>query len=164
MPPKTCNTSKSDIPLEYHNDTRNGSPDSEKDNIIIVKQDNICRPNIRLNIKECSLAAKLNVDIDSTPSESRDLEVCGHRGAVFAEPENTVKSFDAAAAMGCDSVELDVFLLKDGKLVVFHGSGTDKKPGLLHSYCGKLTRLINRSLFCFCTPHDKALGGLTIIS
>ena len=38
--------------------------------------------------------------------------------------------------MGCDYVELDVFLLKCNTLVVFHGGGTDANPGLLHDYCG----------------------------
>ena len=64
---------------------------------------------------------------------------------MFAEPENTVKGFCTAAAMGCDSVELDVFLLKDGNLVVFHGDGTDNNPGLLHSYCGVEGESIVRS-------------------
>lgn len=64
------------------------------------------------------------------------MSVCGHRGAVFTEPENTIKGFRAAANMGCDSFELDTFLLKDGNLVVFHGDGGDQNPGLLHSYCG----------------------------
>jgi glycerophosphoryl diester phosphodiesterase len=37
--------------------------------------------------------------------------------------------------MGADAVELDVFQLKCGTLVVFHGSGTDANPGLLDDYC-----------------------------
>lgn len=42
-----------------------------------------------------------------------------------------------ASAAGANGVELDVFLLpKCGTLVVFHGSGGDENPGLLHSYCG----------------------------
>lgn len=36
--------------------------------------------------------------------------------------------------MGCDAVELDVFALKCGTLVVYHGSGTDENPGLLNEY------------------------------
>jgi glycerophosphoryl diester phosphodiesterase len=39
--------------------------------------------------------------------------------------------------MGCDAVELDVFLLpKCGTLIVFHGGGSDDNPGLLQDYCG----------------------------
>jgi glycerophosphoryl diester phosphodiesterase len=37
--------------------------------------------------------------------------------------------------MGADGVELDVFLLKCGTLVAFHGSGTDANAGLLEGYC-----------------------------
>ena len=38
--------------------------------------------------------------------------------------------------MGCDGVELDVFLLKCNTLVVFHGVGSDEHPGDLWDYCG----------------------------
>ena len=41
-----------------------------------------------------------------------------------------------AAQAGADGIELDVFLLKCGTLVVFHGTGTDQEPGRLESYCG----------------------------
>jgi glycerophosphoryl diester phosphodiesterase len=37
--------------------------------------------------------------------------------------------------MGADAVELDVFVLKCGTIVVFHGSGSDANPGLLEGYC-----------------------------
>jgi len=117
-----------------HDDTQYG-PSLDKENYF-AHQEDIFDSYTRPDSKESSLAAKLNVDIKLNPLGFAHPEVCGHRGAVFAEPENTVKGFRAAASMGCDSVELDVFLLKDGNLVVFHGDGTDKNPGLLHSYCG----------------------------
>jgi len=62
--------------------------------------------------------------------------VCGHRGAIFEEPENSISGFLTAAQFGCDAVELDVSLLKCGNLVVFHGGGTDENPGALDCYCG----------------------------
>lgn len=130
----SSDTSKPRIAPTCHNDTRNRPSYLDRDDYF-VKED-MFGSDTCLGSKECSLAAKLNVDIERSPLGSIYPEVCGHRGAVFAEPENTVKGFCAAAAMGCDSVELDIFLLKDGKLVVFHGDGTDKSPGLLHSYCG----------------------------
>jgi len=55
---------------------------------------------------------------------------------LYDELENTRAGFQRCAALGCDAVELDVFHLKDGTLVVFHGSGTDQHPGDLHEYCG----------------------------
>ena len=60
----------------------------------------------------------------------------GHRGALYQKLENTRASFNTAAKIGCDYVELDVFLLKCNTLVVFHGGGTDANPGLLDDYCG----------------------------
>lgn len=59
----------------------------------------------------------------------------GHRGSPYTALENTGRSFIHAAQVGADGVELDVFLLKCGTLVVFHGSGDDNNPGLLKSYC-----------------------------
>lgn len=63
------------------------------------------------------------------------IKVIGHRGSPFKYLENTSLGFINAAQVGADGVELDVFLLKCGTLVVFHGSGGDAEPGLLHSYC-----------------------------
>ncbi len=60
--------------------------------------------------------------------------VCGHRGALYQSLENTRHCFQTASQIGCDEVELDVFLLKCGTLCVFHGDGTDKNPGLLDDY------------------------------
>lgn len=46
--------------------------------------------------------------------------VIGHRGARAFAPENTLAAFDKAAALGCDMVELDVHLSRDGIVVVHH--------------------------------------------
>ena len=61
--------------------------------------------------------------------------VVGHRGSIYQYPENTIRSFLASYESGSDAVELDVFLLKCGTLVVFHGGGTDENPGHLQDYC-----------------------------
>mmetsp|Transcript_17006 Transcript_17006/g.30842 ORF Transcript_17006/g.30842 Transcript_17006/m.30842 type:complete len:408 (-) Transcript_17006:40-1263(-) len=85
-----------------------------------------------------SLASKLHVT--HVPLAEEDctypIVVIGHRGSPYTALENTSRSFIHAAQAGADGVELDVFLLKCGSLVVFHGSGGDENPGLLHSYCG----------------------------
>eukprot|EP00571_Detonula_confervacea_P005340 CAMPEP_0172314220 /NCGR_PEP_ID=MMETSP1058-20130122/21988_1 /TAXON_ID=83371 /ORGANISM="Detonula confervacea, Strain CCMP 353" /LENGTH=336 /DNA_ID=CAMNT_0013028029 /DNA_START=355 /DNA_END=1365 /DNA_ORIENTATION=+ len=81
-----------------------------------------------------SLASKL--DVTHVPLKHQDIKVIGHRGSPYTALENTARSFIHAAQAGADGVELDVFLLKCGNLVVFHGSGGDENPGLLHSYCG----------------------------
>lgn len=62
--------------------------------------------------------------------------IVGHRGVVYREPENTISSFQTAAAVGCHAVELDVFLLKCNTVIVFHGDGNDENPGGLKSHCG----------------------------
>jgi glycerophosphoryl diester phosphodiesterase len=81
-----------------------------------------------------SLRSALNVADSPLQLRSRPL-VVGHRGALYDELENTRESFLQCAQLGCDSVELDVFLLKDGSLIVFHGGGTDQNPGDLSDYC-----------------------------
>lgn len=52
--------------------------------------------------------------------------VIGHRGAAGHEPENTIRSFRAAMALGVDLVETDIQLTKDGQLVVFHDKLLDR--------------------------------------
>lgn len=46
--------------------------------------------------------------------------VIGHRGAPLAATENSLASFEAAAAQGADWVELDVHLTSDGEVVLNH--------------------------------------------
>ena len=46
--------------------------------------------------------------------------VIGHRGAAAHAPENTMPSFERAAAAGVDALELDVHLTADGQVVVIH--------------------------------------------
>lgn len=56
----------------------------------------------------------------------------GHRGVPEEHQENTLAGFQKAIALGLDGVELDVFLTKDKKLVVFH----DMDPERLTGYSG----------------------------
>jgi glycerophosphoryl diester phosphodiesterase len=46
--------------------------------------------------------------------------IFAHRGASALAPENTLASFELAAAGGTDAVELDAKLTADGHVVVFH--------------------------------------------
>ncbi len=61
-------------------------------------------------------------------------KVVGHRGHLYRSLENTRHSIRLAAEH-CHEVEIDVFLLKCGTLIVFHGGGTDENPGDLGEYC-----------------------------
>lgn len=46
--------------------------------------------------------------------------IYGHRGAAATHPENTLASFRAAIAAGCDGIELDVWTSADKVPVVIH--------------------------------------------
>ncbi len=52
-----------------------------------------------------------------------------HRGGALLAPENTLASFDGAAALGADAIELDVRLTSDGEVVVFHDASTERITG-----------------------------------
>ena len=55
----------------------------------------------------------------------RPFVVIGHRGAAGHEPENTLRSFRRAVAMGVHAVELDVYRLED-ELVVIHDDSLER--------------------------------------
>lgn len=49
----------------------------------------------------------------------------GHRGAMGHETENTIASVEKALELGVDMIEIDVFVIKSGELVVFHDETLD---------------------------------------
>lgn len=73
---------------------------------------------------------------------SQPPKIVGHRGALHQYLENTLEGFAYCGQLGVD-VELDVFELHDGSIVVFHGGGTDEKPGLLDEYCGRAGSILD---------------------
>lgn len=86
-------------------------------------------PPITANATGTTLSSQINPL--PTGAMSRNLKVYGHRGSIYEECENTLPGFVHAGNEGADGVELDVFKLHDGTLVCYHGSGGDKKPGLM---------------------------------
>ena len=52
--------------------------------------------------------------------EPRNFILCGHRGNIADEAENTLASFASAERVGVDEIELDVKVTRDGALVVLH--------------------------------------------
>jgi len=54
------------------------------------------------------------------------LLVLGHRGYSARYPENTLLAFKKAIEAGADGVELDVWLAKDGEVVVIHDETVDR--------------------------------------
>lgn len=55
-----------------------------------------------------------------------DIRLIGHRGAAALAPENTISSFQKAAALGVRWVEMDVCLLRDDHLVIFHDEALER--------------------------------------
>lgn len=62
----------------------------------------------------------------SLAQESKILRI-GHRGAMGHVSENTVASIKKAVDMQCDVIEIDVFVVKDGALMVFHDDNLERK-------------------------------------
>jgi len=56
----------------------------------------------------------------NTPEEKTIIDIQGHRGARGLLPENSIEAFLKAAEMGVHTLELDLVVSKDGKLVVSH--------------------------------------------
>ena len=54
------------------------------------------------------------------------VKIVGHRGAAGYAPENTLRSFETAIALGCDRAELDVHLSKDGEVIVIHDADVSR--------------------------------------
>ena len=55
--------------------------------------------------------------------------IFGHRGVPEEYQENTMAGFKRAVELGLDGVELDVFLTKDNRLVVFHDLDVERLTG-----------------------------------
>ena len=56
--------------------------------------------------------------------------IIGHRGASAVAPENTMAAFREAIAAGCDGIEFDVRLTRDGVPVIIHDSTLRRTAGL----------------------------------
>jgi glycerophosphoryl diester phosphodiesterase len=57
---------------------------------------------------------------------SNKFVVCGHRGAMGHETENTLASIKKGMDLKADMLEIDVFKIKTGELVVFHDDDLDR--------------------------------------
>ena len=79
------------------------------------------------------------------------MKVIAHRGYSGKYPENTMLAFEKAAEAGCDEIELDVQLAKDGTVVVIHDETIDRVTdgaGLVRDYtCEELQKFHAGSVF-----------------
>jgi glycerophosphoryl diester phosphodiesterase len=62
----------------------------------------------------------LSFAINVIPQTGRIVSIEGHRGARGYLPENTIPSFKLAIDQGSDTIELDVVITKDKKVIVSH--------------------------------------------
>src|SRR5262245_4724666 len=63
-------------------------------------------------------------------SAAPKVEIVAHRGASYDAPENTLASLKLAWEQKADASEFDVFLSKDGKIVVIHDADTKRTAGV----------------------------------
>ena len=56
--------------------------------------------------------------------------VLGHRGYMSAYPENSLLAFRKAIETGADGIELDVWLTRDGKVIVMHDESIDRTSNM----------------------------------
>ncbi|MBO4411804.1 MAG: glycerophosphodiester phosphodiesterase family protein [Lachnospiraceae bacterium] len=54
------------------------------------------------------------------------VKVAAHRGFSTPYPENTMRAFREAAALGVDQIETDIRITKDGELVLIHDATVDR--------------------------------------
>lgn len=57
------------------------------------------------------------------------MDIVGHRGASHDAPENTLASVKLAWRRNADAVEIDVYLSRDGRIVVIHDETTKRTAG-----------------------------------
>ena len=57
-------------------------------------------------------------------------EIIAHRGASHDAPENTLPAVQLGWEQNADAVEVDIFLTKDGKIVVIHDENTKRTAGV----------------------------------
>lgn len=58
------------------------------------------------------------------------VEIIAHRGASHDAPENTLAAFRLGWQQGADANELDIWLSKDGRIVVIHDNNTRRTAGV----------------------------------
>lgn len=64
------------------------------------------------------------------------VEIIAHRGASADAPENTLAAMQLAWQQQADAIELDLWLSKDGRLVVFHDADTKRFEGAPRKIAG----------------------------
>ena len=84
-------------------------------------------------------------------------KICAHRGMLKQKTENTISSFKEAMKYDIDSIELDVHLTKDNKLVVFHDFTLERMCDI-NEYIGELTYDEIKKIYCDARSTSASAG------
>src|SRR6185503_9901145 len=90
--------------------------------------------------KTLSLAAAFSMVI----AQMLAVEIIGHRGAAHDAPENTMASFKEAWAQNADAIETDLWLSRDGKIVVMHDGDTKRLGGITNKLASQTWQELQR--------------------
>ena len=77
----------------------------------------------------CLLFVAALLTLAFATSRGDAVEIIGHRGASHDAPENTLAAFRLAWTQNADAAETDVYLSKDGEIVVIHDATTQRVGG-----------------------------------
>ncbi|EKF54219.1 glycerophosphoryl diester phosphodiesterase [Galbibacter marinus] len=77
-------------------------------------------------LKKQGLLALVVVSLLSCTQMQEDPIIIGHRGARGHVVENSLPSIKKAIDLGSDAIEIDVFKIADGSIIVFHDDTVDR--------------------------------------
>jgi len=90
---------------------------------------NYCLPLVIGGYSAASYYFLKNPLLIHTRKHIRPVRLIAHRGGAAEGFENTLQTYRRAVAMGCEMLELDVQLSKDGKAVVAHDDNLERLTG-----------------------------------
>lgn len=92
------------------------------------------------------VAAIAIMTFSSCSLSEEDFLIIGHRGAMGHETENTLPSIQKALDLGVDMIEIDVFKVRSGEIVVFHDETLERLANaggkIEEYYIGELNQVI----------------------
>lgn len=76
------------------------------------------------------IVLSLIIGATSMASTAFATQIIAHRGASYDAPENTLSAFKLGYAQKADACELDIYLTRDGNIVVIHDDSTKRTGGV----------------------------------